>query len=91
MVVLYCLASVMLGYTLYTVFRSYMVPITVADASTSARLAQAAAYQFSASLLWVSSLLLPGIYAAWKSKKFRIIFPALEILHLAFWRLIIFK
>ena len=81
----------MLGYTLYSVFSAYMSPLTESNTEIYARLARARTYQFIGSLLWVSSLLVPGIYLAWKDKKFRMMFPALEIFHLAFWRLMVFK
>ena len=88
---LYCLASIMLGYTLYKVFLGYTAPIAQSDPEMYARLARARTYQLIGSLLWVSSLLLPGIYTAWKDKKFRMMFPALEIFHLAFLRLMVSK
>jgi hypothetical protein len=90
-VALYCLASMMLGYTLYSVFWAYLTPINESNAEIYARLARARTYQFIGGLLWVSSLLVPGIYLAWKDRKFRMMFPALEIFQLAFWRLMVFK
>ena len=88
-VALYCIAAIMLGYTLYSVFSAYMTPITESNAEIYARIARTHTYQFIGGLLWVSSLLVPGIYTAWKDKKFRMIFPALEIFQLAFWRLMV--
>jgi hypothetical protein len=86
---LYCIASIILGYTLYSVFSAYMTPITESNGEIYARLVRTHTYQFIGGLLWVSSLLVPGIYLAWKDKKFRVLFPALEICQLAFWRLMV--
>jgi len=91
LVALYFLGSMMLGYTLYSVFSAYMTPIAESNAEIYARLARAHTYQFIGGLLWVGSLLMPGIYLAWKDKKFRMMFPVLEIVQLAFWRLMLFK
>ena len=81
-IVFYCAAFLMLAYTLYNVFLKYMLPFTESEGPNYEGLERARMYQMIGNLLFVSSFLLPGIYGAWKDKKFRIIFPRLEILQL---------
>lgn len=81
-VVLYCLAFLTLVYTLHNVYLKFTMPFAQSEGPNFEGLASARMYQLIGNLLFVSSLLLPGIYSAWKDKKFRIIFPALEILQL---------
>ncbi len=89
--VLYCIASMMLTYTLYNVFLQYMTPIDEPDAKIYGLLAQARTYRMLGELMFISSFLLPGAFAAWKNKKIRAKFPAFEIWHLALMNIILFK
>jgi hypothetical protein len=72
----------MLVYTLHNVFLKYMLPFTESEGPNYEALESARMYQLIGNLLIVSSFLLPGIYNAWKDKKFRIMFFGLEILQL---------
>ncbi len=81
-IVLYCLAFVTLAYTLYKVYLKYMMPFTELEGPNYEGLATARTYELIGSLLFISSFLLPGIYNAWQDKKFRMIFPGLEIAQL---------
>lgn len=90
-VAFYCLAAIMLGYTLYNVILGYMMPIAASDAEIHGLLTRARTYQLIGNLLFISSFLAPGIYIALKDRKFRTMFPALEIFHLAFMNMVLLK
>ena len=90
-IALYCLAAIMLGYSLYNVFLGYMTPITAPSDEIHTLLARARTYQLIANLLFIGSFLVPGIFTALKNKKFRAMFPALEIFHLAMMNMVLLK
>jgi hypothetical protein len=81
-IVLYCLAFLMLIYTLYWVYVKFMMPFAASEGPNYEGLELARMYQLIANLLFICSFLLPGIYGAWKNKKFRVLFPGLEIFQL---------
>ena len=76
-IALYCAVAIMLGYILYEMLLKYLSPITESNAEIYNLLSQAQTYSFIGKLVFVSGLVIPGIFAAWKNKKFRMMFPAL--------------
>jgi len=72
----------MLVYTLLNVYLKYRMPFTELEGPNHEGLASARTYQLIGNLLFMSSFLLPGIYNAWQDKKFRMVFPGLEIFQL---------
>jgi hypothetical protein len=82
--ILYSLAFLALGFTLYNVYLEYTFPFAEYDIPYYDELSRVRRNQLLVNLLLIFGFLLPGIYMAYRNEKFRKLFPALGVLYLFF-------